>query len=239
MKIIEKNKEKLIFLAEIDEETTNALRRYVNQIPVLAIDEVEISMNDSPLYDETVAHRMGLVPLRAKGAVNEKTTATLNLSSKKEGYVYSGELKGDAEIIYKDMPLTILKEDQEIKVKATARAGKGETHSKFSPGIIFYRNTFDVKINKDCPMEIAEVCPQKIIKIKDNKLFVEDEIKCDGCELCLEKCEKKGKDLIKITPKKELLVTIESFGQIDASDILKKSIDFLKKDLNDVSKELK
>jgi DNA-directed RNA polymerase subunit D len=239
MKILEKSKEKIIFSAEIDEETTNALRRYVNQIPILAIDEVEISMNDSPLYDETIAHRLGLIPLKAKGVVNDKTTATLKLAEKKGGYVYSGEIKGDAEIIYKNMPITILKEDQEIKIKAIAKAGKGETHSKFSPGMIFYRNLFDVKISKDCPLDIAEICPQKIIKIKDNKLFVENGIKCDGCELCLEKCEIKGKDLIKITPEKELLITIESFGQIDASEILKKSIEFLKKDLNDISKELK
>jgi len=239
MKVIEKNKEKLIFTTEIGVEITNALRRYAHQIPILAIDEVEISMNDSPLYDETIAHRLGLIPLRAKGVINDKTTATLKLSSKKAGYFYSGEIQGDAEVIYKDMPITILKEDQEIKIKAIAKAGKGETHSKFSPGIIFYRNTFDVKIEKDCPLEIAEVCPQKIIKKKENRLVVENEIKCDGCELCLEKCQKKGKDLIKITPGKELFITIESFGQLDPSEILKKSIDLLKKDLNEVSKELK
>ena len=239
MKIIEKSKDKLIFSTELDEETANALRRYANQIPVLAIDEVEISMNDSPLYDETIAHRLGLIPLKAKGVVNEKTTATLKLHSKKGGYVYSGEIQGDAEIIYKKMPITIIKEDQEIKIKALAKAGKGETHSKFSPGIIFYRNIFEVKIDKECPLDIAEVCPQKIIKIKENRLVVENESKCDGCELCVEKCQKKGKDFIKITPGKDLLVTIESFGQLDSSEILKKSIDFLKKDLNEVSKELK
>ena len=168
MKIIEKNKEKLIFLADINEELANALRRYVAQIPVLAIDEVEISMNDSPLYDETLAHRLGLVPLRAKGVINEKTNSNLKLLSKKEGYVYSGEIKGDAEIVYKNMPLTILKEGQEIKINAIARVGIGKNHSKFSPGIMFYRNTFDVKIDKDCPLEISEVCPQKILKIKNN-----------------------------------------------------------------------
>jgi DNA-directed RNA polymerase subunit D len=235
----EKNKEKLIFLKDIEEGITNALRRYAHQIPVLAIDEVEISMNDSPLYDETIAHRLGLVPLKAKGAVNDKTNVTLKLNSKKQGYIYSGDLQGDAEVVYKNMPITLLKEGQEMKVNALAKAGKGETHSKFSPGIIFYRNTFNVKIDKDCPLSVAEFCPQKIIKIKDNKLIVEDEMKCDGCELCLEKCPKKEKEMIKITPTDKLLITIESFGQMDPADILKKSIDLLRKDLNDVSKELK
>jgi len=137
------------------------------------------------------------------------------------------------------MPITILKDGQEMKINLIAKSGKGENHSKFSPGIIFYRNIFNVKIEKDCPLDIAEFCPQKIIKIKDNRLVVDEEIKCDGCELCLEKCQKKGKDLIKITPTKELLITIESFGQLDSSEILKKSIELLKKDLNNFSKNLK
>jgi DNA-directed RNA polymerase subunit D len=239
MKIIEKSKEKLKFIAEIDEELANAIRRYTNQIPILAIDEVEISMNDSPLYDETIAHRLGLIPLKSKGVVNEKTSATLKLSSKKQGYVYSGEIQGTLEVAYKNMPITILKEGQEMKMNLIARAGKGEDHSKFSPGIIFYRNIFDIKIEKNCPLEIANFCPQNIIKVKDNKLFVEKEEKCDGCELCLEKCQDKGKDLIKITPAKELFITIESFGQIESSEILKKSIELLRKDLNNFSKDLK
>jgi DNA-directed RNA polymerase subunit D len=237
MKIIEKNKEKLVFLTEIHEELANALRRYVNQIPVVAIDEVEISMNDSPLYDETLAHRLGLVPIKVKETINDKTTSSLKISSKKEGYVYSGELKGDAEVVYKNMPLTILKEGQEIKINATARSGKGENHSKFSPGLMFYRNTFDIKIEKDCPLDIAEICPQKILKIKEGKVLVENEIKCDGCELCLEKNPKKGS--IKIVPSNELLVTIESFGQLDSHEIFKKTIDYLRKDLNWVLKEIK
>ncbi len=239
MKLIEKNKEKLIFLTETSEELANALRRYVNQIPVLAIDEVEISMNDSPLYDETLAHRLGLVPIRTKSTVNEKTTANLKLSSKKEGYVYSEEIKGDAEVVYKDMPLTILKEGQEIKVNATARAGKGENHAKFSPGLMFYRNVYNINVDKDCPAEAVEVCPKGIFKVKDGKVIVDDSLKCDGCELCIEKNHAKGKDFVKITPTKEILVTMESFGQLEPSEIFKKSIDFLKKDLNEISKEIK
>jgi DNA-directed RNA polymerase subunit D len=237
MKIIEKNKEKLVFLADVEEEVINAIRRYSSQIPILAIDEVEISMNDSPLYDETIAHRLGLIPLKMKGVINEKTTAKLKLSSKKAGYVYSEELQGEAEAVYKSMPITILKENQEIEIVATAKTGKGEQHSKFSPGIIFYRNTYNIKVDKDCPVEIASVCPQKILKVKDGKVIVEDEIKCDGCEVCLEKFGEKN--TINLSPSKEMLITIESFGQIDSADIFKKSIELLKKDLSSFSKEMK
>jgi len=64
MELIEKKENQITFIAEADERLMNSIRRYVNQIPVLAFDEVVISRNDSPLYDETIAHRMGLIPLK-------------------------------------------------------------------------------------------------------------------------------------------------------------------------------
>ncbi|MEK6840344.1 MAG: hypothetical protein AABX79_00095 [Nanoarchaeota archaeon] len=69
MKLIEKSKDNVVFSAEIEESLANAIRRYVGQIPVVAVDEIEISMNDSPLYDETIAHRVGLIPLNMKDAL--------------------------------------------------------------------------------------------------------------------------------------------------------------------------
>ena len=64
MEIIERKENQITFRAEISDSLANAVRRYINQIPILAIDEVEIYKNDSPLYDETVAHRIGLIPLK-------------------------------------------------------------------------------------------------------------------------------------------------------------------------------
>jgi len=66
MKIIKKTKEKVESVAEIDESLANAIRRSANEIPVLAIENLEIHKNDSVLYDEIIAHRLGLVPLEMK-----------------------------------------------------------------------------------------------------------------------------------------------------------------------------
>jgi DNA-directed RNA polymerase alpha subunit len=52
MKKIEKTANQFVFEAEISETLANAIRRYVNRIPVMAVDEVEISKNDSALYDD-------------------------------------------------------------------------------------------------------------------------------------------------------------------------------------------
>ena len=49
---------------------------------------------------------------------------------------------------------------------------------------------------------------------------------------------KEGKTQIEIIPSDELIITVESFGQMDAGDIFKKSIEALKKDLSTVEKKV-
>jgi len=234
MRIVEKKDNKLIFIAKIDESILNSIRRYVNQIPVIAIDELEISRNDSPLYDETIAHRIGLIPLKNENKSNGK----LKLNVKKEGIVYSEELKGDIKVIYDKIPITLLGKGQELELVATVKVGKGSEHSKFSPGLIFYRNVFEIKIDKNCPKEVVEKCPKNILKLEDGRIIVDDDFKCDACEVCVEFCKKNGKDSIQIIPTDELLITLDSFGQLSIEDMFKKSIEMLKKDLAELSKKL-
>lgn len=238
MKIINKKNNQIVFATEIEESLANAIRRYVNQIPTHAIDEVEISKNDSPLYDETIAHRMGLIPLKIDKSTNEKKVIKVNLNSKKEGIVYSGELKGGIKVVYDKIPLTSLNKGQELIVTATTKIGKGEEHSKFSPGLIFYRNIVEVKIDKDCPKEVVDICPQNILKLESGKIIIKNNEKCDMCEACTDLCKKQRKDSIELIPTKELIITLESFGQISVEEILNKSIDILKKDLIEVSKKI-
>jgi len=237
MKIIEKKDNKIIFTAEIEESLANALRRYVNQIPVLAIDEVEISKNDSALYDETIAHRIGLIPLEMQ-KVDEKKLPKLKLDIKKEGLVYSKDFMGDMKIVYGEIPITHLNKGQELQLTATGKLGLGKEHTKFSPGILFYREIVDVKTEKDCPKEVIETCPKKILRIEGGKIIVSDNLKCDMCEACVDFCKKQGKGSIKLIPTGKLLIAVESFGQLGVEEIFKKSVDVLKKDLAEVSKKL-
>ena len=144
MKIIEKKPNQIVFSTKIEETLANAIRRYLNQIPILAIDELEISKNDSPLYDETIAHRIGLIPLKMDKL--DKKPIKLKLSSKKEGIVFSEELKGKAKIAYENIPITFLNKNSELEFTATTKLGKGSEHSKFSPGLMFYRNLIELKI---------------------------------------------------------------------------------------------
>jgi DNA-directed RNA polymerase subunit D len=238
MKTIAKRNNQLIFTAEIDESLANAIRRYVDQIPILAIDEVEISKNDSPLYDETVAHRIGMIPIKNEKGTNEKTVEEFSLVTKKDGVIYSEELKGKASVVYDKIPITVLKKGQELEILATAKVGKGSTHSKFSPGFMFYRDSIKVKIDKDCPKEVVNVCPQKILEVEGGKVVCTNEEKCDMCEACTDFCKKKGKDSIELSPSKELIITVEAFGQISEEEIFKRAIEVLKDDLKEFEKKI-
>lgn len=248
MKIIEKTKEKLIFSDEIDDSLANALRRASNEIPILAIDEIEIFKNDSVLYDEVIAHRMGLIPL-----VNEKLNFADECSCKEKGClkcsiqlklqasgpctVYSEDLKGKAKVVYDKMPIVLLKEDQEMEIVATARVGRGIEHAKYSPGLVYYRNISEIEINKDCNLckKCIDKCPYKILKA-DKKLEGKEVYKCDACDACVEECRIQGKNAITIKPTKEIIFFIESWGQMDAKDILLESIKVLKENLKELEK---
>ncbi len=238
MEIINKKDEKIIFKAKIDESLANAIRRYVGEIPILAVDEVEISKNDSPLYDETISHRIGLIPIKTSKEVNQKTEAKLKLSVKKEGKVYSEELTGDVDVVYDKIPITILAKDQELELIAYVRAGKGEEHARFSPGLIFYREVAEVTMNKEFKGEIQKVCQDNEIKEKGDKIIVTDDKEKEICDICEGICER-AKKKSETSYGDELIITIESFGQIDAKEIFKKSIGALKKDLAEVSKKVK
>jgi DNA-directed RNA polymerase subunit D len=247
MKIIQKTKEKVVFSADIDESLANAIRRSVSEIPILAIDEVEIYKNDSALYDEVIANRLGLTPLvmekgmnmkedcSCKGKDCGKCTVELKLSKTGPGIVYSSDLKGKAEIVYEKIPIDILREDQEIELVAYARLGKGKSHAKFTPGLFYYRNLANIEIkNAEALKKCSESCPLGLIS-GDSK-DIKEIWKCDMCEACVEACKKEGIDGIKITPEKELVFFIESWGQIDAAEIFNEAVDVLRDNLRIVNK---
>ncbi|HPD81668.1 MAG TPA: hypothetical protein PK357_01060 [Candidatus Pacearchaeota archaeon] len=233
METITKKDNKFVFKANIDESLANAIRRYVNQIQIVAIDEIEIIKNDSPLYDETIAHRLGLIPLKQ----NTKKEGKLKLETQKEGFVYSESLMGDFEVVYGKIPITLLNKGQEIEIIAYAKSGKGKDHAKFSPGIMSYRKAFEISIDKELAEKVRARILDIHLDIKGEKAIIidnkENEV-CDICEGLAEKYEKK----IDIKPLKEIVISLESFGQIDAKSIFTKSIETLKKDLGELDKKV-
>ena len=253
MKILEKTKEKVSFVAEMDESLANAIRRSILEIPTLAVDEIEIFKNDSALYDEILAHRIGLIPLvtekglverekcSCKGKGCSKCKIELKLQASGPATIYSKELKGKTDVVYGGIPIVFLSKDQELELVARGKLGKGIEHTKFSPGLVYYRNLAKIELGKNCEgcKKCVEACPQKVLSLNKDKIEVKDIYKCDSCEACVEECKKEGKDCIKISKDKEIVFFIESWGQLEAKEIFNKAIDALNNNLKELGKQIK
>jgi len=235
---LQEKENQVVFKAEIEESLANAIRRYLNHIPVLAIDEVEIIQNGSALYDEVVAHRAGLIPLKMDKMISDKNKGKLKLAVKKEGFVMSGELKGNVKIVYDNIPITFLDKNQEIEFSANVKAGKGIEHVKFSPGLMFYRNVVKINANKNLLEEIKKVCSDCNIDEKGDKIIIEDD-KAKEISDVIEGIAHRNNKEIETEVEKDLIITVESFGQMDVENIFPKAIEILKKDLEEVSKKIK
>ena len=159
VKLVEyqEKKNRLTFsLKGTDTAYANTIRRIMGfEVPVMSIDDVEFRKNTSILYDEVLAHRLGLIPLstdlkaynmisecKCKGAGCASCTVKLILKAQGPGMVYASDIKSkDPEIkpIYGKMPIVKLLEGQEVEFEATAILGQGREHSKFCPGLVFYK----------------------------------------------------------------------------------------------------
>ena len=122
-------------------------------------------------------------------------------------------------------------------MKAFAKLGRGEKHSKFSPGIIFYRNSVEITLDKEFLEEIKETFPNADIKEKGNKIIILDNQKTEILDFCEGLAQRRVKEIeIKYNP--ELIVSVESFGQIPVDDIFTKAIEELEKDLRELEKKI-
>lgn len=235
MKIVKKTNEKLVFASKIGESLANAIRRTVGMIPIMAVDELEIERNDSPLYDETLAHRVGLVPLKMPKGAKEDSVEKLKLVSKRHGYVYSKDIKGDVEVVYGEIPLTLLAEEQEVKATCIAKVGKGIDHAKFMPGLFTYRVISEITLSKKHKDAIASAFPENSIKEKGDMITVKDDQEKTITDFCEGLCQR-SKEECEVKDTKELMITIESFGQISAEEIFKQATKILKDELKALSK---
>lgn len=213
----DKDKQKIKFTSDMHSDLANAIRRSVLEIPVMAIDEVEITKNDSALYDEILAHRIGMIPIKT-GANKE---LKLKLQVKGPKMVVSGDFK-PATGCEEGLPIVLLDKDQEVEVVGEARLGKGVEHIKHSPGLMYYRHKLD-----------SELLDYLHIDENGKTSFDEEEMKNKGLS------DEKISKIKAVKDTLELEFGIESWGQIEVKDVFAKAVDALSDNLKVLDKAVK
>jgi len=253
----DKKLNKLTFIvSDINPSFANAIRRLiVSEVPTMAIEDVEIRKNSSILYDEMVAHRLGLIPLTTdlkaynlqnectcKGVGCAKCTLKLTLSAKGPKIVTAADIKSkDPKVkpVDKDHLLVKLLEGQELEIEATAILGVGKEHVKWSPGHTIYRYYPTVKIGKQPknPEAIKELCAFDVFDVKGGKLSVKNELNCTHCNACTDVL-KEGE--IEVTgDDTKYIFEVESWGQLEPKEIVEKAISVYKAKLKEFDTKLK
>ncbi|MBL7054437.1 DNA-directed RNA polymerase subunit D [Candidatus Woesearchaeota archaeon] len=259
VRVLENNKDegKLSFiLKDADVAFANTLRRIIaEEVPTMAIEDVEFRKNSSILYDEIIAHRLGLIPFKTdlksynlpekckcKGEGCARCQLKMTLKpSKGAGMVYASEIKTKDSSIkpaYDKMPIVRLLKGQDLELEATAMLGRGKYHAKWAPGLVYYKYKPIVEIGDvKNPEAVVESCPLNIFEIKDDKLVVSKD-KLFSCTLC-EACADADADMKIKFDDREFIFYMESWGQLNCKEIINEAVKIFDDTLDEFSDALK
>jgi len=235
----------------------NTLRRMIiEEVPTLAIEDVEFKDNSSALYDEMIALRLGLLPIKTdlksyelpneckcKGAGCSQCQLKLTLSSSTAGLVYAEEIKSTdpkCTVIYQKTPIVKLLKGQSIELIAIAKLGQGKEHMKWSPACVYYKACPIIEISKEAEgfEEVVKICPQNVFQFKEGKLIInkENHTNCHLCNACVDFSE----ELIKVGDNEtDFIMTIESYGQLGFKEIINAALERFDKKLEEFQELIK
>jgi len=257
----EKNSKLNFLLKNSSVVYANTLRRLmVEEVPTMAIEDVEIRENSSALYDEVLAHRLGLVVLETdlksynlpkecscNGAGCAKCTLKLTLSAKADKdavSVYASSIKSkDPKVVpVHDKTLIVtLYPGQKIKLEATAVLGQGKDHSKFSPGLFFYKYMPEITIAKNCDNcgICIKQCPKAVFKNEKGKVVVDEDTiyDCHLCNACVDVCPKKAVEVK--GSENDFVFTVETWGALSTKKLVEKATEIFEEKLKEFDKLLK
>jgi len=183
-----------IQLEGVDRSYANAVRRFcISEVPSMAIDDVVILENSSVLYDEILAHRLGMVPIRTDleryvlpekcdcgsplGCNKCRVLLVLDATGKERvTTIYSGDLVSeDREMrpISETIPLVKLARGQTVKLEAYARLGRGKEHAKWQPCTVAVLTDGKPDGNLNLMVESVGGLPARQIVLKAIKLLGE------------------------------------------------------------------
>ncbi|MCP1715559.1 DNA-directed RNA polymerase subunit D [Methanocalculus alkaliphilus] len=232
----------------------NSLRRsMMGEVPTLAIEDIRIYDNTSVLFDEMLAHRIGMIPLKTDlsrfvrkedctcegvGCPHCQVTFTITVEGPKT--VMSGDMISDDPMtgpVEANVPIVKLWGDQKLVLEAVAVLNIGTEHAKWQPTIACgYKEypVIDVTDRCDgCGMCVDE-CPRNVLEVKGQTVRVVDG-KLEACSLC-RLCEKAcigtgiGEEsaIIIDTDETKFLFVVEGDGSLSARQIVEEGLRYIR-----------
>lgn len=226
----------------------NSIRRAaMSLVPVMAIDDVVILENTSSFYDEVIAHRLGLIPLKtppekyllpsecdcktALGCPKCRVLFVLDAeATDKVREVLSAELVSEDEEVKPvspNIPILKLAPGQKIKLEAYAKLGRGKSHSKWQATSAAVLKSYPViTLNDSCNNcgACISVCTKNVFSMHDGRLRVDRPLDCSLCFECLKSCQAEPKGISVNEDEDKFILTIESSGGMAAKEILVQAI---------------
>jgi len=193
-------------------------------IPTIAVEDVHFYQNTSVMFDEMLAHRLAMVPLKMDSK-KYKEGDKVKLILEKEGpaTVYSKDIKSTdpkIEPAKLNIPITKLDDGQKLKLEMDAIVGKGKLHSKWQPALVSYMEMPTI-VNKEGKEKTYKAdLIEKILDEKQRDIFVEPDQKV-------------------VYDSTTFIFTIESNGNMTPKELLLNTIEGLKEKTKEFRKELK
>ena len=254
VKILNKKGDMLTFVLEgATPAFANALRRImVSEVPTMAVEWVDFHQNSSVLFDEIIAHRLGLIPLtfdptKFKSLDDCKCDdkgcplceAVFALDKKGPCTVYSGDMKAANKAVKPmnpNFPIDELLENQELRFEARARLGIGLEHSKWQAAIASYQYFPELEVKPGCkPEELKKAvasCPKDVLVLKAGKPVLKDPANCDLCLSCEQACE-----CVKVkSDSSKFIFRVESVSGLTPQQIVAKAAEILQAKAEDFKK---
>ena len=267
----EKEEEIEVLFEETDPEALNALRRtLLADVPKMAVEDVEFHLGPiraedgkeyesiAPLFDEIVAHRLGLVPIptdlslynrrqdcpTCHGEGCPSCTIIYSLNKRGPGIVTSADMEpiGDAKLRPKDtnIPIVELTEGQAILIYATAVLGTGKEHAKWQATHgVGYRYVPIVKAGGKTVDVLDPETPYCTAHMVSTAVDAEESIELPSdCKTCKKFADTYRTSTIKVSnDPTRIVLRFETDGSMSARDALLKALDILTEEFGDLAKQ--
>lgn len=253
IKIIKQDERRIKFLLENSNPAfANAFRRIMkNEIATMAIEFVDFEDNNSGMFDELLAHRLGLIPLtsdkksynlksgcKCEGRGCSQCEVVLVLEKQGPCVVKAGDMKSTDESVYpvdKDIPIVELLEGHRLKFEATAQLGFGKEHIKWQAANVGYKYGPVVKVGSDADTKIVDICPTNVFEKKDGKIKVIHE---DRCTLCM-RCTEVSEGVSVSADDTKFIFDVESVSGLTAKEVIANALEMLEERSKDFADSVK